>query len=497
MSKTEDYLDNLLNSVEHAEQPQDEEETTPMGEHSEFFDDFEREIMSGTDEDFLREFERELAEEEAAETDNEAEHSDPFFDNLDGIVSSVKASMKEKEEGEAEDDFMIDTMSDIAEEEPAFGLGEESYDMAEEPVQEDDVDLDPDLMDLLKSEGEFSEMGEAVPLDEMDMENAISDFGLDEMPMEDAGLSEPALDEIPEEGEKPEKNGFLKKLSRTLFGEDEDEEDVKKAAPAPAPAVSMDIGDMSDENLQILQELDGTLAEIPEVEAEEEDPAEKKKREKAEKKAKKKEEQKEKKAQKEKEKAEKKAKKANAPKKPKKPKEPDNTPPLPKKPVILIFIMTASFLALVLIGTNLFGYSNSMEAAKQEYELGNYEQALQEIFGMEIKEEDEETYQKIWLMANAASQYSAYQSFMESGLYDMALDSLIRAIGKCEKYRPDAQLYGCEDALDKVQSRAVDALSGFGITRERAIEMYGYKDRDTYSVEIYRILEDAGLKVTE
>ena len=51
--------------------------------------------------------------------------------------------------------------------------------------------------------------------------------------------------------------------------------------------------------------------------------------------------------------AEKEAKKAQKAKekKPKKPKVPDNTPPLPKKPVILTFVMAGSFLVLVLVGT--------------------------------------------------------------------------------------------------------------------------------------------------
>ena len=78
----------------------------------------------------------------------------------------------------------------------------------------------------------------------------------------------------------------------------------------------------------------------------------------------------EKKPQAKKAKAEKKAQKA---KKPKKPKEPDNTPPLPKKPVALIMVMAASFLALVLVGTNLFGYTLSFNNAKQAYELGDWQ----------------------------------------------------------------------------------------------------------------------------
>ena len=177
----------------------------------------------------------------------------------------------------------------------------------------------------------------------------------------------------------------------------------------------------------------------------------------------------EKKAQAKKAKAEKKAQKA---KKPKKPKEPDNTPPLPKKPVVLIMVMAASFLALVLVGTNLFGYTLSFNNAKQAYELGDYQAAFADVSGLTVKEADQETYQKYSIMANAAGEYQAYQTFMENGIYDMALDSLIRAVGRCDKYSEEAAAYGCSTELAKIRDQAVAGLSGFGLTQERAQERY-------------------------
>lgn len=478
MSKTEDYLDNLLNAVEHGEQSRDAEEasideigtgTEKQDAMEDFFDDFEKELMDGiNDEDFLRDFERELAEEEAMETSGQPEHVDPFFDNLDGIVNRAKADMKEKDT--SDDDFMIDTLGDMPDEDEL--LLEEN----QNENQQEDVQLDPELIDLLKSEGEFLDISgnqqentEDSSVETMGMDDGITDIGIEEMSFEDAGENE-----VPKE-----KESFLQKVSRVLFGEDNTEED-KEEPVKEAPASPVNRGELSDENLQILQELEGMPETEPQMEPEE--PIVEKKKEKKEKK---------KKEKKPKEKKPKKEKKLKLPK------EPDNTPPLPKKPVILTFAMAASFLVLVLLGTNLFGYTNSMNTAKRNYDMGNYEQALQEVFGMEIKEEDFDTYQKFWLMANASSQYTAYQSFMEAGIYDMALDSLIRAIGKCEKYRPDAEVYGCVGELDKVENQAIGALSSFGISKEQALELSGYGDRTAYSVEIYNILTKAGLEVAE
>lgn len=118
-------------------------------------------------------------------------------------------------------------------------------------------------------------------------------------------------------------------------------------------------------------------------------------------------------------------------------------------------VMAASFLALVLVGTNLFGYTLSFNNAKQAYELGDYQAAFADVSGLTVKEADQETYQKYSIMANAAGEYQAYQTFMENGIYDMALDSLIRAVGRCDKYSEEAAAYGCSTELAKIRDQAV------------------------------------------
>ena len=168
------------------------------------------------------------------------------------------------------------------------------------------------------------------------------------------------------------------------------------------------IEDLTDDNLALLQALEGGGQELDDIPEKSE----------IDEKARKKQEKKEKKEQKKKERAakreQKKQEKANRPKKekkPKKPKEPDNTPPLPKAPVILCFVMAGSLLALVVIGTNLFGYSNSVAEAQKSYDLGDYESAFARLSGMEIKEADIEIYEKSRILAYASGEFRAYQSF--------------------------------------------------------------------------------------
>lgn len=500
MSKSEDYLDGLLDSVGKGNSENAGDKGDTMRSEEDFMKDFEQDMLSGEDEDdFLKQFEQELRDGSA---DSSIADDDMFFENIDGIVNSVRQEMDQKAEDPG-DDIMVDTLGDIPEtlggtteqrepeEDSLDALINEVSAGAGEPEEENLAGDDQDLMDLLQSDDSLSDIGDMLNADEN--HEPLEDTGFGNF--DDTETGEPGAEEETEE--KPQKEGFFARLGKILFGEDEEELEAKKAEekPAASPAAMPDIDDLSDENLAILQALGGGGEPEPETPAAEPE-EDQKAREKAEKKAKKKEE----KERKKKERAEKKANKPKKEKvkKEKPPREPDRTPPLPKVPVVLIFIMAGSFLALVLIATNLTGYSNSLAEAESAYNEGNYEMAYQQVSGMEIKETDMEVYEKYRIMALISGEYSAYESLMEEELYDMALDALVRTVGRCEKYRGDAESYGCAGNVENMRTQAVAALAGFGIGEEEALTLYGMEDRSEYSKAIYGILKTAGLeKVAE
>lgn len=522
MSKTEDYLDGLLNSLEEKGQTEEAVDTEEVGSvelsleetahepesmdaDMEFLDSFEREFLSGEDTDaFIRQFERELAEEEGAPLPDidsllsEEEAPDDF--TVDNLEKEDTAPLSDSPlEDDALDDFMVDTLGDFSQDldVPLPGLEDVAALRKEEPENSMTSD-EQDFMDLLHSEGDFSGLGDSFGMDESFLDNTDSSadgFTLEEIPIDDTMILEETA-KADESENKTAASGFLKKVSQVLFGEEEQTIEASEVQEQEPAAEKPDISNLSEDEL-LLMELEGAGATSEMVDEEEtpeteEDVKERKKREKAEKKAKKKAEQAEKKAQKKAAQAEKKAKKA---KKPKKPKEPDNTPPLPKKPVILSFAMAASFLILVLLGTEYFGYSSSMSNAGKQYGLGNYEEAYQQVSGLEIREKDYDTYGRYRVMGTVAGEYNSYQTFMDASLYDMALDSLVRAVGRCQKYAPEAEQYGCTGELEKIHVQAAGALAGFGITEEQALELYAAEEREDYSVQINTILEAAGYVV--
>lgn len=484
MNESENYLDQLLNAVDGRSDLNDSDPVNPEEIESKeqmpqkstretidipdsndlFMDQFEQELRKDNDPDeFLKQFEQELDRDESSQGVTKA--TQPMLDDIDQIMESVNqeaandtaetaASAVEKTAEQKEDTAEVkndeDGIDDLAIDD--IGIDDFGLDDSETENEKAVSDEDDELMRILSGTGEDSEIPEA--------DNAKA-----EVQPDDGGKEE----------KKPKKQGFLAKLSKLLFGDDEpDEEEISEMQAEPA------VTEMPMDDMDILKELEGS-SDGDKKGGKEKKKKEKKKKEKAPKQPK------EKKVKPKKE------------KKPKPPAEQDNTPPLPKVPVILVFVMAASILVLVLAGTHLLGYSNSFADADQAFAEGRYSDAFQAVAGEKVKEKDTDTYEKYRITAMVSAEYEAYESMMDAEVYDMALDSLIRTVQRYDKYLQDAETYGCRGEFDKIESAAETALQqDFGLTAEDARTMYALSNKETYSREIYKVLEKAGLsEVTE
>jgi hypothetical protein len=389
----------------------------------------------------------------------------------DGPVQEIK-SMDELDELEQ----MVDDLSNLDDLSGLDDLEEigETSGSAEPELQMTDAgepDLaglgDDDLMEMLSKADELSDIGDILNEEESgdlsEAEGSIEDFAQAEMKKGDKKAS---AKEAPEGGKK--KGGFLAKLKLILFGADEEEEESGKTSGAESA------GNLSDENRQILQELEG------------EEKAAKKKAKKEKKPAKPK---------KEKPKKAPKPKKPPKPKKEKKPKEKDNTPPLPKGPVILIVLMAISIVVLVILGTTLLGYQSGVQQATSLYNKGNYTEAFAQLQGLEIKDKDLETYEKAQILASVDSQYQSFLVFHSNGDELSSLDKLVCAAGRYNLNLEDAASYGCLTELESLGNQISDALSEkYQMTMDEAIEIYNQRTRTEYSVLLHRKLSELGLE---
>lgn len=500
----ENYLDQLLNSLgdENPDSKMPEAETPLTQQEA-----FEQELFGKTqsapmdkakkEEDFLREFEEELLKEDIPNYLDQFEQDASLMsdekkkkdEEMDSSLDEMLANMPQDEEVPLVDENaefegeLPEEKDTIPKQEPEkqgdFGgldMAMDAFDEKMEQTEDGTMDLsglsDSDLLDMLSGDADLSDLGdmlsnqeEGKPIEEGD---SIGAFAEAEMNAQEKA-TEVLTEAKKEAGKKP---SFLKKLSRLFFGEDEEDKVTLSESSSGVDVAA----ELSAENQQILKELEAA--------GESDAPSKDKK--------KKKDKKKDPKPKKEKKKKEPKPKK---PKKEKKPKEKDNTPPLPKGPVIAIVIMVASLFGLVMLGTTLLGYQANVNAAKEAYDKGAYVEAFEKMQGLEIKEKDEELYQRLATMAAVSKKYQSYLVFDNYGAKDMALDSLVCAYGRYDLNKKYAKEYDCETELEQLGGKIVKALlTDYDMTGEEALEMYQIKKRDDYSIQLHKKLQELGLE---
>lgn len=549
MSKSEDYLDDLLNSVsdanrrnnkkdienliqsmnEEAAKPREREKKPVEKKHEDysgtgFLREFEKELATGAADDFLQEFEMELDEEASNQADidvkedqtsdmeaasatkqpeaaNQSEETNQLRDASEPISSegtgmatdgSAPSDMIEdvndimdavrKKVGDSGEEEHMDTSKtpedDTSEEEEPLGffdtLDEDSAaeipeapkteSEEEEPLLSEDDDA-INLMDMLSGDADLSDIGDLLKADENgeELEHSEDEDGEVQDEFERLGSIE-ELKDLKEAKEKRKKQGFFSKIMSVLFGPDEEEDDTKIAEDDS-------LGSISSENREILKEMDADEG------AGKKGKKEKKKKEKKEKKGK--------------------AKKEKAPKvkKEKPPKEIDRTPPLPKKPVILIFIMALSILILILLGSSNLQYGQDIQQAKDDFASGSYVTAFQTVAGSSVKGKDENFYKKAQVLASIQSEYQSYESLSGINENEMALDALIRGYGRCVDGADLAQEYEITDEMAGLKDQILQQLSDhFGVSEEKAAELHAMTKRTDYTKAIQEILAAAGLE---
>ena len=358
-------------------------------------------------------------------------------------------------------------------------------DAGEESLLPEDGDSgmsDDDIMKLLNGGGEdeaLSDIGKMLEADDQSI--SLEDLGAEPENLSHAADVVERSQAEKKPVQKKKKSGFFAKLMDLLFGEDDDEvadEHVEEVGSLEG---------ISDENMEILRAMNGDMA------GGSDDGASGKKGRKKAKKEKKKKEPKPKKEKKEKKPKEPKPKKPRKEKKPK-----DVGPrekPLPKGPVIVIWVLALSVFAFVMIGNTLLTKSNTARAAQQSFDSGDYVGSYEAFAGAKVSAGEEELYEQAKTLAGVQAELNAYYPMMEVRKFDLALDCLVRTIGRADLHMADAEEWGVTTQMNAIVAEASQQLQDqFNVTVEQARELYAIDDRDDYSLALDEILKGLGLK---
>lgn len=169
----------------------------------------------------------------------------------------------------------------------------------------------------------------------------------------------------------------------------------------------------------------------------------------------------------------KKKKKEKAPKKVKPPKAPE--PPLkklPRKSIVLIFIICGSILVFFVFCLNTMPYNTYIQEAREELKTGNFEKTYKKMAGLPVKTEDEMIYYRSIVLTKLNRRYDNYEMYLGLGKNLNALDALVQGVKIYDEWLPKAQNFEIEDEFNDVYSKIVAALNdSFQIQEEQARQL--------------------------
>ena len=155
----------------------------------------------------------------------------------------------------------------------------------------------------------------------------------------------------------------------------------------------------------------------------------------------------------------------------------------------IIIIMFAAVLCLITLGTSYYNYKISIDKAQFDFDLQRYDDAYNDVYGLEIKEEDMELYDKIMTVQYVNVQLLSYMRYHSLDMDAEALDSLIKGLRRYEKFIQHGTELGVKDDLNYLKTQIVEQLGDvFGIDEATAYEMLALETQEEYSIQIYDIV---------
>ena len=290
------------------------------------------------------------------------------------------------------------------------------------------------------------------------------------------------VDGAAEGGEKQKKQGAFGKFVAFLLEEDDASEG---SVAGDTEDVGLVIGNLSDENKEILDELS----------AEDKKNAKKKaKKEKKAKKGKKKEAEAAEASGDGEEGAEEAPKKPKKEKKKKKEKVIDEEPRKPekklsKKKVTSVFLFCATIAACIVVLTMLLPEQMEKQEARVAYDRNQYAQVFDLLYGKELNEEDEALLQKSTMILRMQRKLDSYENYTKLDMPLEALNALLDGVSRYQNMRESAELYNVNAEVSDIYGQILDALAeSYGLSESDALEIVASGDDVTYSQRIQAVV---------
>lgn len=154
----------------------------------------------------------------------------------------------------------------------------------------------------------------------------------------------------------------------------------------------------------------------------------------------------------------------------------------------IVFLFLGILAAGCIVGTNTYGYSNSVRQAKNYFDEDEYTAAYAKLNGLEIKENDEELFHKVQVVMYVNKQLNSYKNYTGIRMYPEALDSLLKGLRKYDKHIEEAKQLDVTEDFDKIRKEIIFELEDeYGLSEKEAYKLIDLASHEEYSKQVIRI----------
>lgn len=162
---------------------------------------------------------------------------------------------------------------------------------------------------------------------------------------------------------------------------------------------------------------------------------------------------------------------------------------LPRKKVRATFAFCFTMLAAILIAVFALTKINNLKEARWAFDNQDYQTAYDDLYGVEVKGEDEAIFNKSQIILQIERKYKSYQNYQRLGMSYEAVDSLIEAVKLYPYIRERAVNYGIEGQTDYTYSLIISTLQGMGVSEAEAKEIAMYDSKVRYTKRVKSIAD--------
>ncbi len=155
----------------------------------------------------------------------------------------------------------------------------------------------------------------------------------------------------------------------------------------------------------------------------------------------------------------------------------------------IVFILFGALASVLILGTNIISYTLNIQHAADYFSKQKYTEAYYEVYGVELRDEDLELYEKIATVMFVNKQLNSYNNYINIKQYPQALDSLLKGLKRYDKYIELATYLGVDSDLNYVRDQILAELNKkYKLTEDEAVKINSLTNMKDYSLAVYDIV---------